>query len=209
MPRLVDDDPFGHVRVRRCEPARTCGDEGRVLHSRRTALPRRIDDGQVAVRIRPEPLAVVFQRRARGGEMAVGLVGMLGLKEQPDVDRRQAALRKRRVPFEKMRARRPGKIVDVVLEVAVGGGQAVRLVPALALDPRGPDDPPLWHRQADVISAEVGEELGPGVELVRVPSGVLEHADFREPLARRSRSHRWCRCVRTCGAHAPTMRSGR
>ena len=47
---------------------------------------------------------------------------------------------------------------------------------------RGADDERPRHGDADVVDAEVGVELGGGMELVRVPAGVLEHAELGEPL---------------------------
>ena len=58
----------------------------------------------------------------------------------------------------------------------------VRFVAAVALDAGGADDPAGRHGQADVVDAEVGEELGRGVELVAAPAAVLEHGDLRKPL---------------------------
>jgi serine/threonine protein kinase HipA of HipAB toxin-antitoxin module len=56
-----------------------------------------------------------------------------------------------------------------------------RLSDARLFDARGADRPALRHGHADVVAAEVGEELRVGEELVRRPAGV-EHAELREPL---------------------------
>src|SRR3954468_2681362 len=76
---------------------------------------------------------------------------------------------------------RPGEVMDIFLGIMMRGG-AVGLVPAIALGSRGADDPSSRNGQAHVVGAEVGEEFGRCVELMAVPSGVLEHADLGEPL---------------------------
>ena len=69
-----------------------------------------------------------------------------------------------------------------VLRIVVMRRRAVGLVAPPALDAGRADDPAVRHRQPDVVDAEVGEELGRGVELMAVPARVLEDADLRKPL---------------------------
>ena len=134
----------------------------------------------MSVRIRAEPLAVVLQRGARR-RSAARPAGVLRLEEQPH--RRPAATRV-------LEALAPLQEVGLVVQaksctssgVVVMRRRAVAFVAPAALDPGGADDPSRGHRQADVVDAEVGEELGRGVELMAVPSGILEHADLRKPL---------------------------
>src|SRR5688572_32765911 len=55
----------------------------------RSALKRRIDDGERGVRIGAEPFAVGPQRGRRGAEMAIGQVRVLRLQQRPHGHRRQ------------------------------------------------------------------------------------------------------------------------
>src|SRR5205814_7312358 len=71
MAGFVDGDVFGILCVRWHQPLGTRGDERRVLHSVRIALPCRIDDGEMSIWIRTEPLAVILERGARGLEMSI------------------------------------------------------------------------------------------------------------------------------------------
>ncbi len=79
-----------------------------------------IDDGDVAVRIRPVPLAVVAQGRRGRGEVAILLAGMLGLHQQPHVDRRQARMLEPLPMLHVVGARRPREVVHVVLRRSDG-----------------------------------------------------------------------------------------
>ena len=76
---FVDDHVFRIVAVARRQPARSTREDGRILHPLRLALIRRIDDRQLRIRVGAEPFAVIFQRRGRGGEVALGEVFVLGL----------------------------------------------------------------------------------------------------------------------------------
>ena len=86
---FVHRDPFRRGDAARRDPARARREQRRILHPARVAVPRGIDDRDVAVRIRTVPLAVVLQRRARRVEVPVGLARMLRLQQQAHVDRRQ------------------------------------------------------------------------------------------------------------------------
>ena len=163
------------------DPARAGGEERRILHAPRLALPRGIDDRDVPVRVRTKPLAVVFQRGTRGLEVTVGLRHVLRLQQQAHVHRGQRRMLEARAPLDVIRARRPGEIVDVFLVVMMRRG-AVTLVARVALDAGGAHEPAGRHGEPDVVGAEVREELGGRVELVAVPAGILQHADLRKPL---------------------------
>src|SRR3954464_15923979 len=76
---------------------------------------------------------------------------------------------------------RPGEVVDIFLGIMMRG-RAVDVPAAIALGSRSADDPSSRNGQAHVVGAEVGEEFGRCLELMAVPSGVLEHADLGEPL---------------------------
>ena len=53
---LVDRDALRRRHAGGREPARAGGEQRRVFHAARAALPRRVDDRDVAVRVRAEPL---------------------------------------------------------------------------------------------------------------------------------------------------------
>ena len=179
---FVDRDAFGFGHAPRREPARACGEERRVFHAAGAALPGRIDDGDVLVRVRPEPLAVVAERRSRRIEMTVGLPHVLRLQQQPHRYWWQTRVPETLEPLDIVRARRPGEVVDVV-RIVVMRRRAVALVArGRAFCPSRADNPAVRHRQPDVVDAEIGEELGRGVKLMAVPAGVLEDADLRKPL---------------------------
>ena len=74
-----------------------------------------IDDRDVAVRVRTEPLAVVPERGARRGEVALLLARVLRLQQQPHVHRRQRRVLERRALLDVVRARRPREVVHVRL----------------------------------------------------------------------------------------------
>ena len=134
--------PSGVVTPGGREPARAGGEQRRVLHAAGAALERGIDDRDVAVRIGAEPLAVVLQRRARRVEVALGLRRVLGLEQQPHLDRRQPRMLEARGPHEVVRARRPREVVDVVLVVAVGRRAVARCRGARARTPVAPSGQP-------------------------------------------------------------------
>ena len=113
---LVDGHALGRRDLAGSEPPRAGREQRRVLHAARAALPGGIDDRDVAVRVGAEPGAVVAQRGARGIEVAIGLRRVLGLQEQPHLDRRQrrrarsapSARRSRGSSSRRSRARPPG-----------------------------------------------------------------------------------------------------
>ena len=178
---LVHRDALRVRHAVRREPPRPCRDQRRILHPAGAAPPRWVDDGDVFVRIRAVPLAVVRQRRARRLEMAVGLPRMLGLQEQPHLHVRQRGMLESLRQVQVVRARRPGEIVHIFLVVVVGG-RAVAVVARLVAEAGCADDPSGRGRDADVVDAVIGEEFGRGVELMAVPAGVFEDADLGEPL---------------------------
>ena len=59
------------------------------IHPVGAALPRRIDDREVIVRIRTEPFPVILQGRACGFEMTIRLTFVLRLKQESHLDARQ------------------------------------------------------------------------------------------------------------------------
>src|SRR3546814_8956604 len=84
---------------------------------------------------------------------------------------------------------RPGEIVHVALDETVGD-LAVALDGAARLFAGGAYRVALGHGEADIVFAEVGEELAVRMELVRVPARrggaalarEFQHADLGEPL---------------------------
>ena len=91
MTRFVNGHRFRRRHAIGREPARAGGEQRRVLHAAGAALECGIDDRDVAVRVGTEPLAVVLERGACGGEMPIGLARVFGLKQQAHLDRRQRA----------------------------------------------------------------------------------------------------------------------
>ena len=178
---LVDGDVLRILDLRRRQPARARREQRRVLHAAGAALPGRIDDRDVAVRIGPEPLAVVLQRRPRRREMPVGLRRDARAAAAGAVRSRQRRVLEGRRLHDVVRAGRPHEIVDVFLHVAMRGRALGRVVP-LALAPRRADHPAPRHGDPHVVDAVVGVELGAGMELVRVPAGVFENAQLGKPL---------------------------
>ena len=177
-------DGSGLLRLRDIgwgEPARAGGEQGRVLHATDSALPRGVDDGDLFIRVRTEPLSVVLQRGPRRLEVAAGLPRVLRLQQQPHLDRGQPGDLEPFPQIEEVGAGGPGEVVDDLLDVAVCRG-AVGVVPRFPSDAGCAEDPPGGDGDPDVVDAVVGEELGAGVELMTVPARVLEHADLREPL---------------------------
>ena len=70
-----------------------------------------------------------------------------------------------------------------VMRTVVMRGVRTRRIRRLALFPSGrAHDPAARHGQAHVVHAVIRVELRGGVELPAVPAGVLEDADFREPV---------------------------
>ena len=136
----------------------------------------------MAVGIRAEPFAVIPERRARAFEVARGLRRVLGLQHQPHVDWRQAGMLESLARLDEIGARRPCEVVHVLLIVPMGRGP-IGVVDALALAAGGGERPSARHGHADVVHAEIGEELRAHMKLVAVPSaGRVEHADLRKPL---------------------------
>jgi len=79
-------------------------------------------------------------------------------------------------------AGRPDEIVDVLLVEAIRG-RAVGVVVALHLHAGGANRPSERDGQRHVVDAEVGEELGAGMELMAVPSLILQDAELGKPLS--------------------------
>ena len=77
----------------------------------------------------------------------------------------------------------PGEVVYVFGVIADGLG-AVAIVLLGDLHAGRADDVVLRQCDLHVVRAEVGEELGHGVELMAIPLAVPPHADLGEPLSR-------------------------
>ena len=144
--------------------------------------PGGIHHRDLRVRVGRRPRAVAAQRDPRRLDVALGQVLVLGLHEQADVHRRiarrlEAARSSRRSggwPSRRSRARPPGGSGRSACRPARRASRAAR--------PVAPTTKPGGQGQRDVVDAEVGEELGRGVELVRVPRALPEDADLGEPL---------------------------
>ncbi len=103
--------------------------------------------------------------------------------------RHVAGRRKRALDLHVGRVGRPGEVVHVPLLVGEGR-RAVRIRRARRPHAGGADDEAGRDRDVDQVVAEVGVELGIGVELVAVPAagrpsapaGRLVDAELREPL---------------------------
>ena len=182
VPGLVNGHAFRSQAAAHDEPPCARREERRVLHPVGVALVGGIDNGDVAVGIGAEPLAVVLQRISRGVEVPPGLGGVLRLKEEAHLHRRQRRMLEAGGSLQIVGARRPREVVHVLLVIPMRR-RVVGVVAPIALDARGTDRPGLGNRQVDVIDAVIGKELGPGVELVTVPALVLQDAELRKPLS--------------------------
>ena len=76
---------------------------------------------------------------------------------------------------------RPREVVDVLTVIPVRR-RAVGILGASGPTAGGADDERGGNGDADVVHTKVRVELGGRVELVCVPAGILEHAQFRKPL---------------------------
>ena len=179
---LVDRHALRALQLRRGEDGGAAGEEGRVLHAPRGRAVGRVDHRDLGVGVGRRPRAVGAERDLRGLEVALGEVRVLGLHEEADVHRRVAGVVEARVPLEEAPARRPREVVDVLLHEAEGLGARRGCRSSISSRPVAPTTKPLRQRELHVVDAEVGEELGPGVERVAVPRALPEDADLREPL---------------------------
>src|SRR6516225_8969286 len=121
------------------------------------------------------------QRSLERFEIPSSLPPMLRRHEQVNLDCAGAAA-PGILDDPEVRVSRPGEVVDILAVVsdrlsAVGVAEARHFVPARS------QHVVLWHRQFHVISPEVGEELGGGMELVAVPGAMPPHPDLGEPLS--------------------------
>ena len=115
---LVHRDAFGRVRRARRQPARAGGEERRILHAARAALVGRIDDRDVAVRIGAVPFAVVPQRRGVASKWRSACAACSGCSSSRISTGGRPGCSNRAVLYV-VGARRPRKVVDVVLVVAM------------------------------------------------------------------------------------------
>ena len=106
---------------------------------------------------------------------------MAGIAEQADFHRPDAAV-ELVVDDLEVGIGGPGEVVDI-LGVEGDGLGAVAVVALTGLYASRADDVVLRQRDLHVIGAEVGEELGHGVELVAVPCSMPPDADFGKPLS--------------------------
>ena len=163
-------------------PARAAGDEGRILHaSSFVGAVRRIDHRELRVGIRPIPFVEALHAALGHVQVALPrtLVAVVG--EQPNLDRTDAAVELIFHDFE-VGIGGPGKVVDI-FGVEGDGLGTIAVVGVAGLHARGADHVILRQRDLHVIGAEVGEELGHGVELMAIPSAVPPHADLGKPLS--------------------------
>jgi hypothetical protein len=114
-------------------------------------------------------------------EIARCLAAALTLQQQAHFHRGQRRMLERPREIDVIRAGRPREVVDVLAVERVGAG-AVRVAGPGSLAAGRAEHERLRHGHAHVVDAEVREELGGGVELMRVPAGFLQHAQFRKPL---------------------------
>ena len=181
VPGLVNGHAFRSQAARHDQPPCPRREERRVFHPVRIALVGGIDDGDVAVGIGAEPLAVVLQRISRRVEVPFGLGGVLRLEQEAHLHRRQGGMLEARRSLQIVGAGRPREVVDVLLVVAMRR-RVVGVVAAVAPDAGRADRPAAGNRQADVVDAVIGKEFGRGVKLVTVPALILQHAELRKPL---------------------------
>src|SRR5262245_66217621 len=103
MSGFVNGDRLRGQDRSRCEPPRTVREERRVLHPAASALKCRIDDRDVSVRIRTEPLAVVLQRHGGCVEMSSFLTRMVRAKQETHLDLRQRRMGERPCEDDELR----------------------------------------------------------------------------------------------------------
>ncbi len=180
----MDGDHLGALHRPGRAPGRSARDQGGVLHAARSAgAPGRVHDRESGVRISAQDLSVTGERRLGRLEVAVRLRGVLGLKEERQLDVAETGFAERILEDPIAGVRRPGEVVDAVLLVAVehASARGGSLVGAAA---GGAELAPvaLGEVDRDVVVAEIREELARGVELVAVPAVFLEDAELGEPL---------------------------
>ena len=187
------------------------GDEGGILHAAGGRVARHIDDGHGVVRILAVPQAEIFHGIENGAKIAVGHVGVAGPQQECDFHVSERHLIKGqaenlrpvgqlvtahlRAPIESARdpgkagARRPGKVVDVLLVLLVSGS-AILVGTLTAAEPGRGYDVIRRSGELDVVNPVVGVEFGIGVILVAIPAADLAAAfpcslvdgDLGEPL---------------------------
>ncbi len=173
------------------ESGRIPRDKGRVLHAfGPQAVIGWIHNGQGLVGIGAVPEAVEGKPLLRGADVALARCRVFGLDQETDRDGRERDLgfphselpRRERAPAARdvvgrVEAElvdlesgigRPGEVVDVLGEVAVG--REVSLLRFGDALPRRAHDEGGRHRQCHVVAPEVGVKLGVGVEGVAVPA---------------------------------------
>ena len=114
---LVDRDRLGLRHAARGDPPAAGREQGRVFHAAAPALVRRIDNGDMAVRICAKPLTVVLEGGLRRGEVAILLAAVLRLQQQPHLGARQRRVLERSPYVQEARARRPREVVHVLRPV--------------------------------------------------------------------------------------------
>ena len=176
------------------QPSAAAGEERRILHALALALKGRIDHRGVAVGVGAEPLAVEAQRGFHDGEVALLLRPPLRPQQQPHLHGGQCRVLERARQIDGVWAGGPGEIVNILGVEAMGGGAvAVVFAGRRGARRRGRrrrigGAAGRAHYEADghgdghVVDAVVGEELGGGMELVRVPALSSQHAQLGEPL---------------------------
>src|SRR5262249_40265750 len=112
------------------------------------------------------------------------LPGVLRLEEERDVRVVEPRFVEMVLHDDVSGVRRPREVVNARLAEAVdhavaGGGDSLLDLLTGRADLAAIAN---RHVDGDVVVSEVGEELAPGVELVAVPSALLEDADLWEPL---------------------------
>ena len=183
MPELVDRHALGRMRGRGRELAGAADEERRVFHALGVAAPRRVDDGEDGVGIGQIEPAVIRESRLHGLQIPVSDGPVVGLQEKHDVYIREAVRAERVAHHFEARAGREREIV-YVLGCEMHAHEIARKIDFVLEDARGADAAlhGLRKGEGDVVVAEVGEELGRGMELVRVPALVGCHAELRKPL---------------------------
>ncbi len=144
------------------------------------AAMRRIDHRELRIRIRAVPFVKTLHAFFRRVNIRLprALVAVIG--EQPDFHWSDTAVELVLDDFE-VGIGGPGEIVHVFGMEGDGLG-TVAVVGIARLHTGCADDVILRQRDLHIISAEVGKELGHGMELMTIPLPMPPYSDLGEPL---------------------------
>ena len=175
-------DEVNQVHSLRDKPAAVSGNEGRILHPASFARAvRRIDYRELRVRVRPVPLVKALHTFFDAIDIRLPRAVVTVVSEQPNLHRADTAVELIFYDFE-VGIGSPSEVVNIFGMKSYRLG-AVSIIVVADLHSSRADDIILRQRNLHVIGAEVGEELGHGMELVAIPLPVPPQADLGKPLS--------------------------